>query len=60
MTVAKVLKQSFQIWIIPHTLEITALRDRAPGSLVNLEADLLAKYAEQFVRRPRLAGAKAR
>jgi riboflavin synthase len=49
LTIAKVLKNSFQIWIIPHTYEITALRDRAAGALVNLEPDMLAKYVERLL-----------
>lgn len=49
LTVAGVSKSSFQIWIIPHTHEITALRERKPGSLVNLEADMLAKYTEKLL-----------
>jgi len=48
LTVAAVKKTSFCIWIIPHTYEITALRDRKVGAAVNLEADLLGKYAEKF------------
>jgi riboflavin synthase len=48
LTVAAVKKTSFRIWIIPHTYEITALRDRKVGAAVNLEADLLGKYAEKF------------
>lgn len=50
LTVAGVLKKGFRIWIIPHTLEVTALRERSVGDLVNLEADLIGKYVEQFVR----------
>lgn len=49
LTVAAVKKKSFRIWIIPHTYEITALRDRKVGDAVNLEADLLGKYAEKFL-----------
>jgi riboflavin synthase len=49
LTVAGVQKKSFCIWIIPHTYEITALRERKVGDAVNLEADLLGKYAEKFV-----------
>src|ERR1041385_3776610 len=45
LTVAGVMKNRFRIWIIPHTLEVTALRERAVGDAVNLEADLLGKYA---------------
>lgn len=50
LTVASVSKRSFQIWIIPHTYQITALRERAPGALVNLEADMLAKYIERLTK----------
>lgn len=49
LTVAAVSKKSFRIWIIPHTFEITALRERKVGDAVNLEADLLGKYAEKFM-----------
>ena len=49
LTVAGVQKKSFRIWIIPHTYEITALRERKTGDAVNLEADLLGKYAEKFL-----------
>jgi riboflavin synthase len=48
LTVAGVDKKSFRIWIIPHTYEITALRERKTGDAVNLEADLLGKYIEKF------------
>ena len=49
LTVAKVLKKTFRIWIIPHTHEVTALKERKVGDIVNLEADLLGKYVEQFL-----------
>jgi riboflavin synthase len=49
LTVAGVQKKSFRIWIIPHTCEITALREREVGDAVNLEADLLGKYVEKFI-----------
>jgi riboflavin synthase len=49
LTVAGVKKTGFQIWIIPHTFEVTALRERKVGDAVNLEADILGKYVEQFV-----------
>ena len=49
LTVAAAQKKSFRIWIIPHTYEITALRDRKVGDAVNLEADMLGKYAEKFM-----------
>jgi riboflavin synthase len=49
LTVAAAQKKSFRIWIIPHTHEITALRERKLGDAVNLEADLIGKYVEKFV-----------
>jgi riboflavin synthase len=48
LTVAGVTKRGFRIWIIPHTFEITALRERKVGDAVNLEADLIGKYVEKF------------
>lgn len=49
LTVAGVLQKSFRIWIIPHTYEMTALRERKVGDAVNLEADLIGKYVQKFV-----------
>ncbi len=49
LTVAGVKKNSFRIWIIPHTFAVTTLRERKVGDFVNLEADLLGKYAEKFL-----------
>jgi riboflavin synthase len=49
LTVAAVQKKGFRIWIIPHTCEVTALRERKVGDAVNLEADIVGKYVERFV-----------
>ena len=49
LTVAEVLKKGFRVWIIPHTWEITALRERRVGDAVNLEADMIGKFVEKFV-----------
>jgi riboflavin synthase len=35
--------------IIPHTFEVTTLRSLRPGSRVNLEADLIARYVERML-----------
>ena len=48
LTVAAVTRKGFRIWIIPHTYEVTALRERKVGDAVNLEADLIGKYVEKF------------
>jgi len=55
LTVAEVKKKSFAIWIIPHTHEVTALRERKVGDAVNLEADMLGKYVERFISSSALA-----
>jgi riboflavin synthase len=38
----------FTLWLIPHTLAVTTLGDLGPGSRVNLEMDLVAKYLERL------------
>jgi riboflavin synthase len=48
LTVAEVTSEHLAVWIIPHTYDVTALRERRAGDLVNLEADLLAKYVEKI------------
>ncbi|MCC7517903.1 MAG: riboflavin synthase [Verrucomicrobiae bacterium] len=45
LTVSSVSSARFGIWLIPHTLEITTLGWKCVGDFVNLEADMLAKYA---------------
>jgi riboflavin synthase len=49
LTVAAVKRKSFEIWIIPHTRQVTALQERKVGDAVNLETDLVGKYVERFV-----------
>ncbi len=36
---------AFSVAVIPHTLEVTTLGDARPGDRVNVEFDVLAKYA---------------
>ena len=47
LTVTSVSRSRFGIWLIPHTLEITTLGWKRVGDFVNLEADMLAKYAQK-------------
>jgi riboflavin synthase len=42
--------RKFNVWIIPHTYEVTTLQDRKKGDELNLECDLLAKYVERMTR----------
>jgi riboflavin synthase len=54
LTVAQRHDDAFSIALIPHTLSVTTLGTRAPGSRVNLEVDLIAKYVEALLAPTRL------
>lgn len=47
LTVNKVSGNSFQVNIIPHTLQNTTLGNLSSGSKVNLEIDMLARYVSR-------------
>lgn len=49
LTVCEPTGDRFSIALIPHTLEVTTLGDRRAGDGVNLEADMLARYARRAV-----------
>ncbi len=49
LTVAAVDDRSFTVSLIPETLERTNLGIALPGTTVNLEVDVLAKYVEKMV-----------
>jgi len=51
LTIASLGKTFFEIALIPHTAERTTLGALAPGDLVNVETDVLAKYVERLVKR---------
>lgn len=47
LTVADLDQRRFSVALIPHTLAATTLGQLAVGDLVNLEADILAKYVRR-------------
>jgi len=49
LTVNRVDGREFEINLIPHTLAVTTLKHLRPGARVNLEVDLLARYAERLL-----------
>ena len=49
LTVAKITKKGFNIWVIPHTLKLTNLSKIKKGSFVNIEIDILSKYVKNFL-----------
>ena len=48
LTISKVTKKGFQIWVIPHTFKLTNLSKLQKGSFVNIEIDILSKYVKNF------------
>jgi riboflavin synthase len=50
LTVSAVDEGAFEVSLIPETLARTTLGEAAPGRIVNLEVDVLAKYLEKLVR----------
>jgi riboflavin synthase len=49
LTVAQVGPDWFTVSLIPTTLGETTLGSRAPGDLVNVEIDMLARYVERLL-----------
>ncbi len=49
LTVNRVEGRDFWINLIPHTVAMTNLKHLAPGSRVNLEIDLIARYVERML-----------
>jgi riboflavin synthase len=52
LTVAALDESGIEVALIPHTLAETTLSELEPGGLVNIEVDVLAKYAERLVSSP--------
>ena len=49
LTVNRVAAGTFEVNLIPHTLEVTTLGRLAAGAKVNLEVDLIARYVERML-----------
>lgn len=49
LTVNKVSGRDFELNIVPHTLEHTIFSDYQPGTRVNLEVDVIARYLERLL-----------
>ena len=56
LTVNSVSETGFSVNIIPHTAEVTIIGDYKPGSLVNIEVDLVARYLERLLSADEDAG----
>lgn len=49
LTVNRVMAEAFTVAVIPHSLEMTTLKDCREGTLVNLETDMIGRYVERFL-----------
>jgi riboflavin synthase len=59
LTVNSVAGRTFEVNIVPHTLDETTLGELKPGDGVNLEVDLLARYLERLLQGEADAGSAA-
>ena len=49
LTVVDPAPDGFTVAVIPHTTEVTTLGHKGPGDRVNIEVDVMAKYAEKLL-----------
>lgn len=49
LTVNRLMQDTFEVNLIPHTLAVTTLADSKAGARVNLEVDMLARYVERLM-----------
>jgi riboflavin synthase len=49
LTVNKIMNTDFEINIVPHTQKRTIIKNYKPGTKVNLEVDLIARYLERLL-----------
>src|SRR5580692_5162755 len=50
LTVNQVEGDAFSVLLIPHTLKVTTWEQKRPGDWLNLEVDLMARYAARFLQ----------
>ncbi|MCW8858997.1 MAG: riboflavin synthase [Deltaproteobacteria bacterium] len=49
LTVNRTEQQTFSVAVIPHSLEMTTLKDCREGTQVNIETDMIGRYVERLV-----------
>ncbi|WP_017444826.1 riboflavin synthase [Gayadomonas joobiniege] len=50
LTVNEVNGRFFRLTIIPHTTEVTSIKDWQPGARINIEVDVIARYLERLMQ----------
>ncbi len=56
LTVVDRSGREFTVSVIPHSLAATTLNEKHPGSVVNVEVDLVARYLENLLAEQRAGG----
>jgi len=54
LTVANVTRETFTVYLIPHTLKVTTFGKKQKGDFLNIETDLLAKYLTKQTQKPNI------
>jgi riboflavin synthase len=49
LTIAELTETTFTVAVIPHTLSVTSLGHKNPGSLANIEVDMLGKWIRKLL-----------
>jgi riboflavin synthase len=50
LTLTNVMRDRFEVWIIPHTQLHTTLMHKVAGKKVNIEVDMIGKYIEKWIK----------
>ena len=48
LTISKITKNGFEVWVIPHTYKQTNMSKLKKNSLANVEIDILSKYVKKY------------
>ncbi len=60
LTVSAVKQDWFEVSVIPHTLRETNLKEKRPGTIVNLENDMVGKYVEKLLHETMQSGEESK
>ena len=50
LTISKITRTGFQVWVIPHTIKLTNISNLKSNDLVNIEIDILSKYIKNIFK----------
>jgi riboflavin synthase len=53
LTVNEVSGDTFSVLLIPHTLKVTTFETLRPGARLNIEVDMMARYAARLLETAR-------